>query len=100
MQEGINVSQPSTDIGVLTAIAQRLVEQRLPKTLAMKDRVDKGAVLDDADIAFLEEVLADAQSIAPILKRNPKYLEVAGRMGQLYKEIMAKALENEQAKKA
>ena len=89
----------SSDTGVLTALAQRLVDQRLPRALALKEKIDGGAVLEERDLEFLEQVLEDATKIAPVVERNPKYKEVAGRMLQLYKEIMAKALENEQAKK-
>ena len=93
------MSQSSSDIGILTTLAQRLVDQKLPKTLALKERIDRGELLEDADIAFLEQGLADARSIAPILERNPEYVETAGRMGQLFNEIMAKALKNEEARK-
>ena len=93
------MAQSSTDIGVLTVLAQRMVDQRLPRALSIKERVDRGETLEDRDIEFLEEVLADAGKIAPIVERNPKYRDVAVRMVALYKEIMAKALENEQAKK-
>ena len=93
------MSASSSDIGVLTALAQRLVDQRLPRALALKEKVDRGEVLDDRDLEFLERVLEDTNKIAPVVERNPKYKDVAGRMLQLYKEIMAKALENEQAKK-
>jgi len=93
------MSASSSDTGVLTALAQRLVDQRLPRALALKEKVEQGAVLEDRDIEFLERVLEDANKIAPVVERNPKYKEVAGRMLQLYKEIMAKALENEQVKK-
>ena len=93
------MSASSSDTGVLTALAQRLVDQRLPRALAMKEKVDRGEMLDDRDLAFLEQVMEDANKIAPVVERNPKYKEVAGRMVQLYKEIMAKALENEQVKK-
>jgi len=60
--------------------------------------VDGGAVLSDRDIRFLEEVLSDANRIAPIVKRNPEYAGVAARMVELYKEITAKALENERTR--
>ena len=93
------MSASSSDSGVLTALAQRLIDQRLPRALALKEKVDQGAVLQDRDVEFLERVLEDANKIAPVIDRNPKYKDVAGRMLQLYKEIMAKALENEQAKK-
>ena len=86
------------DIGVLTALAQRMREQRLPRALAIKERVDAGGVLSDRDIQFLEEILADANRIAPLVKRNPEYTGVAARMVDLYKEITAKALQNESAR--
>jgi len=86
------------DIGVLMALAQRMRDQRLPRALAIKERVDGGAVLSDRDIRFLEEVLSDANRIAPIVKRNPEYAGVAARMVELYKEITAKALENERTR--
>ena len=60
----------------------------------MKARVDKGEVLNDNDLAFLEEVVAGARQNWELLK-DPRVLEVAGRMTQLYKEITEKALENE-----
>jgi hypothetical protein len=91
------VSETSKDIGVLTVLAQRLSEQRLPKALAMKEKVDRGEVLSDFDITFLENVFKDASSLGPLIQRNPQYQDIAGRMLQLYKEITTKALENQKA---
>jgi hypothetical protein len=94
------MEKPDRDVGVLTALAQRMRDQRLPRALAIKERVEAGGLLSDRDIRFLEEVLADANRIAPIVKRNPEYAGVAARMVDLYKEITAKALENERARGA
>ena len=91
------MEESDRDIGVLTALAQRMRQQRLPRALAMKERVDAGGLLSDRDVAFLEEVLSDSNRIAPIVKRNPEYAETAARMVDLYKQITAKALEKEQA---
>jgi hypothetical protein len=91
------MEESDRDIGVLTALAQRMRQQRLPRALAMKERVDAGGLLSDRDVAFLEEVLSDSNRIAPIVKRNAEYAETAARMVDLYKQITAKALENEQA---
>lgn len=88
----------SKDLGTLAVLAKRMVEERLPKALAMKARVDKGEVLNDADLAFLDEVVAGAKQNWELLK-DPRVLEIAGRMVQLYKEITEKALENEKATK-
>jgi len=93
------VAQASKDMGVLAVLAKRLVEERLPKALALKERVDRGEVLNDLDLDFLEQVVSDANTIRPMMKDNPQVLGVAGRMLELYKEISDKALENEKAQK-
>jgi len=93
------VSDISKDTGVLAVLAKRMVEERLPKALALKERVDRGEVLNDADIAFLERVIADAKNLGPIIDKDQRARDVAGRMISLYKEIMNKALENEKTQK-
>lgn len=93
------MSESSKDIGVLTVLAQRLVDERLPRALALKKKVDLGETLEDRDIQFLEKVFNDARMIAPILNQNPQYQDIAARMVQLYKEITQKALENEKTQK-
>jgi hypothetical protein len=89
------MAQVSKETGMLATLAKRMVEVRLPKALALKERVDRGELLNDLDIDFLEQVVSDANKVKPILGEDPKVLEVAGRMLQLYKEITDKALENE-----
>lgn len=88
------MSDVSKDTGVIAVLAKRMVEERLPKALAMKERVDRGEVLNDLDLAFLEEVVTGARQNWGLLK-DQRVLEVAGRMVELYKEISEKALENE-----
>lgn len=93
------VSEVSKEEGILTVLAKRLVEERLPKALALKEKVDRGEVLDDSELAFLEQVMADVGKIPPEVKKNPKFQDAAGRMVQLWKEITTKALENEKTRK-
>jgi len=85
----------SKELGVIAVLAKRMTEERLPKALALKERIDRGGVLSEVDLTFLEQVLADARQIKPLMHKDPKVLEVAGRMVELYGEITAKALENE-----
>ena len=73
------MSAVSKDTGVISVLAKRMVEERLPKALALKERVDKGAVLNELDLAFLEQVVADAGTIRPLMQKEPRVLEVAGR---------------------
>jgi hypothetical protein len=85
----------SEDQGVLQVLLERLNEQRLPRLLALKDRVDAGEQLTDEDLDFLRGVLEDADRVKPIIDRNPQYHDLAVRVVRLYSEITAKALENE-----
>ena len=93
------MAQASKELGVMAVLAKRMVEERLPKALALKERVDRGETLNGLDLNFLEQIVKDAGEIMPKVKDDPRAMQVAARMLQLYKEITAKALENEQAKK-
>jgi len=92
------VSDVSKDAGTKAVLAKRMVEERLPKALELKARIDKGGVLNELDLRFLEQVVTDANTIKPLMRDDPRVLEVAGRMMELYKEITTKALANEQAR--
>ena len=83
------------DDGVIFVLMERFEKIRLPRALALKEKVDGGAVFDDYDIAFLEEVFSDSNKIKPLLDRHPEYQDLATRVITLYKEITEKALDNE-----
>jgi hypothetical protein len=85
------------DKGVAAMIIERFESQRLPRALAIKAQVDRGERLSDLDIAFLKQVFEDAQHIAPLALKNPEWQSLAVRAMDLYKEIMDKALANEEA---
>ena len=87
----------SMDEGVLTAIVERMQEQRFPRALELKAKVDAGETLDDFDIDFLERVFEDCTRLKPLLDRHPEYQELAARMMSLYHAITTQALANEQA---
>lgn len=92
------MAEISKDVGVLTAIADRMVESRLPRAKEIKERVDRGAVLTDSDIDFLEQVFHDATAIGPLLEKNPQYQEIAAKAMALYTDITTKALANQEAR--
>ena len=91
------MADPSDDTGIIVALAKRLETQRLPRALALKDKVDQGETLNDLDIAFLEEVSDDMNRVRTLVDRNPDWQTVVEKMLQLYNEITTKALENEQS---
>ena len=92
------MTDTSKDDGVIQVLAEQLESKRLPRALSLKEKVDRGELLDDLDIKFLEEVFNDAQSVSLLVDRHPEWHDLATKMMALYKEITDKALENENAK--
>jgi len=89
------MSHSKDDQGVISVLVERLQTQRLPRALSLKEKVERGEVLDDLDITFLEQVISDTNSVQTILARHPEYQELVARMTHLYKEITDRALSNE-----
>lgn len=92
------MSEPTKDVGLMTTLVKRAVEHRLPRAEELKAKVDAGGLLDDRDLAFLEEVFHDARTVGPLVEQHAEYRDIALRMLSLYREITAKALANEQAR--
>jgi hypothetical protein len=88
------MSKSSEDSGVVTVLLQRLETQRLPRALALKDKVDRGELLNSFDLGFLEEVFAETNSIRPLLAQHPEYQELAARDAPLQGDH-GQGLENE-----
>lgn len=91
------MTEKSEDEGIITVLIQRFESKRLPRALDLKKKVDRGETLNDNDIAFLEQVFADASKLGPLLERHDEYNKLAAQAIDLYKEITDKALENEKS---
>jgi hypothetical protein len=89
------MTDSSKEAALIQVLVERLEKIRLPVALDLKEKVDRGEVLNDLDIGFLEEVLGDVGKIKPLLDRHPEWHELAGRMASLYNDITTKALQNE-----
>ena len=82
----------STDEGLIEVLLKRLEKQRLPRLLALKEKVDANNPLDDLDLEFLETSMTDARKAIPLIDRHPKYQALAAQVMELYKDISDKAL--------
>ena len=91
------MTEKSEDAGVIAVLVQRFEGERLPRALDLKEKVDRGETLNDIDIAFLEQVLEDANKLGPLLERHDEYHKLVAQATSLYKEITDKALENEKS---
>lgn len=89
------MSDDERDAGIIQTLVERLNNQRLPRALDLKARVDAGGTLGGPDIQFLEDVFADARNIQPMLERHPEYQALVAHVIHLYKEILDRAMENE-----
>lgn len=87
---------PSTDAGTIQVLLERLNNQRLPRLLDLKTRVNRGERLAGYDLEFLQNVLADARNAQSLIARHPEYHVLVSNLMALYGEITTKGLENEQ----
>jgi hypothetical protein len=93
---GDTMTDTSKEAGVIMALEERFEKQRLPRLLSLKDKVDRGDVLDDQDIEFLEQVINDAMHSKPLMDRHPEWQSFCAYVVHLYEEITEKALKNEE----
>lgn len=94
------MTDTSKDAGLIQVLAERLQNQRLPIALDLKEKVNRGETLNEFDIQFLEQIFKDADKIRPLVDRHPEWQDLAVKLVHLYKEITAKALENEKKGKS
>lgn len=90
------MAELTKDNGVLAALLTRFEAHVLPRLLELKKRVDDGHSLDDADIWFLEEFQYTASSAQRLIEQHPEYKDLFARAVDLYAEIVAAALNNQQ----
>ncbi len=60
------------DAGIMEVLLERFEKQRLPRTLALKEKFDKGDTLVELYTKYLEDVLAEAQIIIALIDRHPE----------------------------
>jgi hypothetical protein len=89
------MGESGKDLGVIAAVLERMKTQRLPRALELKKKVNRGELLDDSDIEFLEQVVADSGQVRTYVEKHPEFKALAANMMNLYQEITKKALENE-----
>lgn len=83
------------ELGTIQAMLDRLNNERLPRVLEMKVRVDRGECLTEADISYFERIFADADHARTLVSHHHELDQLVSKLVALYGEVSQKALENE-----
>jgi hypothetical protein len=94
------MEQANKEHGIIIAVLEQLEKKTLPDALWIKDKVDKGGLLSEGDIEFLERVLEETTAVKPLINSHPEWQSLYASAISLYKYIISKALENQQALEA
>ena len=89
------MAEMSKDDGVITVLLIRLRQQRIPRVLALQEKVSSGDVLNDMDIDFLDSVYHEAKRCHEICKHRREFDDLFCRVTHFYHEVARSALENE-----
>jgi len=89
------MDQKEKDKGLIMVLLERFNKQRLPRALALKEKVDSGELLDDYDHKYIKELQKDSSEVMLIIERNPEYKDLAAKIINLWNEIVEKDIENQ-----
>jgi hypothetical protein len=90
------MKDPTGGEGTIQVLLDRMNNWRLPRALAMKERVDRGEKLTDHDMKFLQAVFEDSGQAQALVSKHPELKPLVEKLIGLYGHITQKALENEQ----
>jgi hypothetical protein len=88
---GGNMDIEQKDKGVIAVLLKRFEHERYPRIKLLEEKVDNGAVLDQYDLTYLEQVLMDTHQVIAIVTRHPEYGSLAKETLLMYEEIMSKS---------
>ena len=92
------MDKSTSEIGVITAVIERLVTQELPRLQSMEEKLDKGEPLSDSELEFLEKVSTDGNEVMRMIDRHPEYHELTAKVLGLCTKIISKAVDVEKNK--
>ena len=87
----------SAELDVIAVLLDRFNTYRLPYARHLQTRVDRGELLSEYDMRWLNKVFAESAHACRLAKKHARYREPVGQAMSLFGEIIRKGVENERA---
>ena len=85
------------ELGIVQAVLKDFNENKLPRVLDIKRRVDNGEKINSDDINLLDDLIEMSQGSEKFVEDHPDFAELIVRAADLYHYISSKALEIEKS---
>ena len=88
------------ELCVIMMLLKRLEDDSIPMVLAMKKKVDAAERLTDAEVEYLERIIADAETfgIGRLLDHHPDYSHLVGAFFSLCRQVIESDLRTEEGR--
>jgi hypothetical protein len=96
MRKAVVIDLQKQHIGIIQTLVQEFEQHRLPRLFRIKDKLDRGEVINDVDFEYLCKELKDAGLAMHLIVNYPELQDFCLSMSHLYKDICDEALDNEQ----
>lgn len=84
------------EFGVLAALIEQFEHQCLPRTIWLRERVNRGKTLHDNELDYLATIMREFNYMFLLVDQHPAYQHLLVQVVQLHKEVVSKALANEE----
>lgn len=95
MKTAVTIDIKTQHIGVLQTLMLEFEHHHLPRLLRLKDKVDRGEIINDVEFDFLNNEIKNACMTKHLTVNYPELEEFCLLLGHLFKELCDKAVENE-----
>lgn len=83
------------ELGTAQVILNDFKLHRIPRLLAIKEGVDKGEVVNEFDLQFLQDVLEETRGVERFADKHPEWQKLVAEVFELYHHITETDLKNE-----